>query len=56
VLEATTQWHPRPPRHTPPTGSPAPVCADVTGPPPFSSTSGAIEDRKSDTPLSFRVW
>jgi hypothetical protein len=35
VLEATTQWHPRPPRHTPPTGSPAPVCADVTGPPPI---------------------
>jgi hypothetical protein len=31
------------------------VCADVTGPPPFSSASGAIEDRKSDTPLSFRI-
>ena len=54
MLEATTQWHPRPPSHTPPTGSPAPVCADVTGPPPFSSTSGAIEDRKglSLAPLS----
>ena len=33
------------------TGSPAPVCVDVTGRhPQFSSASEVIEDRKSDTP------
>src|SRR5215216_4916281 len=49
---------PETPRHTPATGSPAPVCVDVTGRHhQFSSASEAIEDRKPNTPhAQFAAW
>jgi hypothetical protein len=44
---STIQRQPKPPRHTPATGSPAPVCLDVTGRPPILISQ--CNDSKSAT-------